>query len=66
MRDGGTLKPEVGSGRGTGMSREVGGLSDSAHNGTLTLRGDRPCNDVVAHSDGWSGNGGPAGLGSTP
>ena len=28
------------------MSREVGGLSDTPHDGTLTLRGDRPRNNV--------------------
>ena len=53
-RGGGTLNPEGGSGCGTGKSREVGGLSDSAHDGTLTLGDDTPRNDVVAQGDGRS------------
>ena len=32
-----TLNPEGGSGCVTGMSREVGGLTDAARDGTLTL-----------------------------
>ena len=40
------------------MSHEVGGLSDSACDGTLTLGGDRPREDVVAHGDEGSGKGG--------
>ena len=48
---GGTLKPEEGNGHGTGMSRKVGGLSDLAPDGTLTLGGDKPRNNVVAHGD---------------
>ena len=53
MRDrGGTLNLEKGSsGHGTTLSRKVGGLSDSARDGTLTLGGDRPRNNVVAHGD---------------
>ena len=50
------------------MSCEVGGLivSNSPRDGTLTLGGDRPRNDVVSHGDGQSGNGGPGGPGGTP
>ena len=48
------------------MSREVGGLTDAARDGTLTLAGDRPRDNLVAHGDGRSGNGGPAGPRGTP
>ena len=53
----GTLKPGAVSGRRTDVSREVGGLSDSGCRGTLTLGGERPRNDVVAHGDKHSSKG---------
>ena len=39
---------------------------DLAHKGTLTLGGDRPRKDVVAHGDARSSKGGPEGTGGTP
>ena len=62
VQGGGTLKPgviSVVSGRGTDVSREVGGLSNSGV--TFTLGGERPCNDVVAHGEECSSKGGPRG-----
>ena len=62
----GTLNPEGGSGRGVATESELGGLSDSARDGTLTLGGDRPRNDVVAPGDERNGNVEPTGSGRTP